>query len=186
MDLQGIRTSLFGYRRQDVYQYISQENERMEALQKERDELRRQLEEEKGWRERAQKAESLAESAQRELDKLKEQTACQQKELEEFRGNRENLFQALLHAEQYTAQLKQQAEKQAEEIIQEAKGQAAEIGLKIQEENKKLSEAKAQVAYARENLSLVLGKMERILSDTEEQLLPEEPDSGVQDQEAEN
>lgn len=134
MELEQMKTGAFGYRKQDVSRYISEQNERYALLEKENEKLKQELEEGRTIKKLLEDSQSRESDLSRERDALLAQVEDLKRKLAEkeeqddiLREAGESISTAILHAEKYAAAVRKQADEKAEQIRQKAETDAAEI-----------------------------------------------------------
>ena len=173
MEFQELKTGPFGYRKEDVYRYVNEQNSRYELLAKEKEELQKELEQSRSAEKQLKEAQERADALQKECDglraqaeDLRQQLAKSEEDSGSLRDARESISTAILHAEKYAAAVRRQADEKGAQIREKAETDAAEIlrqaGLDAQTRLQEASRtAETQLRKASEKAAAILADAER-------------------------
>ena len=117
MEFQELKTGPFGYRKEDVYRYVNEQNSRYELLAKEKEELQKALDQSRSAEKQLKEAQERADALQKECDglraqaeDLRQQLAKSEEDSGSLRDARESISTAILHAEKYASAVRRQAD----------------------------------------------------------------------------
>ncbi len=132
-----------------------------------------------------EEAAAACEALQREVLRLTEELHRAQEELEELRGREGTIKRALLHSQKVLDQMQENARRQAELIVAEARGRAEQL---VRQGQKRLSELQESIAELRRRrarfeseIASVIDAHRRLLeADREEQAERDREDEKLQ------